>query len=100
MSTENLAYEIRVNDDEPVVTGAAELSVLSAMLTHVRDRGGADLSVAGLVIEADDRHEHLRWLDRPLAAGDTLTIRVVATDDCAPPVSREVVDPNVPRAPQ
>ncbi len=97
MADGNLAYEIRVNDGDPVVAGSTELDVLSAMLTHVRERGGCDLSVAGLVVKDDSEHEHVRWLSSPLTFGDTVTIRVIESDDCDPPIAREKIDPSRPR---
>ena len=91
-----LAYEITVNEEDPIVCGSAELEVLSTMLTAVKARGGADLSVAGLLVQEGGEHEHWRWLSKPLEIGDQVTIRVVEGHECLPPVSREVIDPTRP----
>ena len=99
MGGENLAYEFRVNDEDPITAGSDELAVLSAMLTHVRERGGADFSVAGLVVRSETEHEHWRWAGRPLGPGDTLTIRVVEDATGVEPVARETIDPTAPPRP-
>ena len=90
---ERLAYEVSVNGEASVRCGAPELAVLSGMLTAVHDRGGADLSIAGLVVRDDGMHEHWRWVQKSLAAGDTVTIRVVAEEGCIGPVAKEEIDP-------
>ena len=63
MAETTLAYEVTVNDEDPMICGAPELDVLSAMLTAVKERGGADLSVAGLVVE--EAPSSLRLLSLP-----------------------------------
>lgn len=94
-----IAYEVSVNGEEPVRCGAPELAVLSSMLTAVHERGGADLSVAGLVIRPDGLHEHWRWLARSLTIGDSITVRVVPEEECGAPLDREEIDPGKGGAP-
>ena len=93
MAETTLAYEVTVNDEDPVICGAPELDVLSAMLTAVKERGGADLSVAGLVVKEGGEHQHWRWLSKPLGVGDQITVRIVEDAACIPPETKESIDP-------
>ena len=88
-----IAVEVSVNGKDAVRCGAPELAVLSTMLTAVHERGGADLSVAGLVVREDGLHEHWRWVAESLAVGDTVTIRIVEEEECIGPLAKEEIDP-------
>jgi hypothetical protein len=88
------AFRVSINDEPPVVGGASDLGVLSAILTGAgplgpdsvpsREEQTVDLSfrLGGLTSRPpghDD--EHLHWLDiDDLKVGDTVRIEIVQTD--------------------
>lgn len=86
-----LCFEVSVNGDAPVLAGLAEASVLTAMLTFVRERAELDLHVSGML----ERSDHVDWLDRELKHGDVVTIRIVDSDRPSQPVARRRTDPSV-----
>ena len=86
-----LCFEVSVNDDTPVLAGVAEASVLTAILTFVRERAELDLHVGGML----ERSDHVDWLDRELKQGDVVTIRIVDSDQPSQPIARHRTDPSV-----
>lgn len=100
-----LALEVRINDGPPVLAGAEDLGVLTAMVTCVGKLGsqsvpvrGDDLRQAGLSIggltarpprPTGTANEHVQWIQgRELSVGDTITIRVAETERADPVVTR------------
>lgn len=88
------ALKVQVNSESPIVAGAPDLGVLSAIINcvgklgdharEVREGEGADLflSVGGLTSRQNDLpDEHLRWASqRALRIGDVVCVEVVETD--------------------
>jgi hypothetical protein len=89
------AFKVRVNNGEPVIGGASDLSVLSAIFT-----GSGKLGPASVPPRGDDTHdfsfrlggltargegatdEHLVWLDiEALSVGDAISIEIVETEN-------------------
>lgn len=89
-----LCFEVSVNDDAPVLAGLAEASVLTAIVTFVRERAELDLKVGGML----DHSDHVDWLDRELKQGDVVTIRIVDSDQPSQPIARHRTDPAVDAA--
>ena len=87
-----ICFEVRINDDPPVVAGLDDMAVLTAMLTSVPAHGELDIRVGGLRMTATER-EHVEWLQRGLGPGDAVTIRVVETSEYSAPASRMAADP-------
>jgi hypothetical protein len=67
-----ICFEVRINDDPPVVAGQDDLAVLTAMLTSVPAHGELDIRVGGLRKTATER-ERVEWLQRGLGPGDAVT---------------------------
>ena len=86
-----ICFEVRINDDPPVTAGLDDLAVLTAMLTSVPAHGELDVRVGGLRVSGAGR-EHVEWLQRALAAGDEIRIRVVDASAFTEPVWREAAD--------
>jgi hypothetical protein len=89
------AIEVQINSNTPIVGGASDLSVLSAILTLAgklgdasrphRDDGTVDFTfrLGGLTSRGPGvQDEHLVWHEpRDLKVGDTVTLKIVETDE-------------------
>ena len=92
------AIKVQVNGNKPVIGGADDLCVLTAILTlsgklgsasqPLRDDGTVDFTfrLGGLTARAEGvQDEHLVWLERSeLKPGDKLTFEVIETDTADP----------------
>ena len=92
------AFKVQVNDQAPVVGGAEDLSVLTAMVTATGKLGSAslprhddgtreiDFRLGGLTARGSQKKdEHLTWLEaRGLKPGDRVLIEIVETDVAHP----------------
>jgi hypothetical protein len=88
------AIRTQINNDKPIVGGANDLGVLTAILTlagklgstsqPLRDDGTADFTfrLGGLTSRGEGmQDEHLVWLEtRDLKPGDKLTLEVIETN--------------------
>jgi hypothetical protein len=84
-----ICFEVSINDRPVMLAGAADISVLSAIVTYTpRTDDGIDFDVSGLH-ETPDGGDHLSWLRQTLGVGDSLTIRVVESTSPADPVERK-----------
>lgn len=95
------ALRVQVNSQEPVVGGAEDLCVLTAIVTATgklgseshphRDDGtrDVDLRLGGLTARGvGQQDEHLNWIDAtPLKPGDRITIEVLETSVAHPAIS-------------
>jgi hypothetical protein len=88
-----LCFEIRINDGPPTITGQVGINVLSATLTFVAARKELEFRAGGLISTGPHDNEHLGWLERDLAVGDQISIRIVESDSPSAPISRERMDP-------
>ena len=93
-----ICFEIQINDEQAVLAGSADISVLTAIVTFVSQHNELDVRVGGLVDSKDLSHEHVEWIDRSLKLGDHLTVRVVDASEPAPPVRRHVNDAEIEAA--
>ena len=90
-----LCFEVRINDGPPVTAGAEEISVLAAMVNYVAKRHEIDIRVGGLVSPSEGDCEHLDWIEEDLRVGDSISIRVVESEEPAQPASRRRDDPEL-----
>lgn len=95
------ALKVSINEEKPIIAGAEDLGVLTAMVncggvlgsaTHpYRSNDSEDFrcTVGGLTRRAPGfQNEHVRWLEqRKLKVGDRMTIEIVQTDEADPVVS-------------
>jgi hypothetical protein len=93
------ALKIQVNSENPMVAGAPDLSVLSAIVNCIGPLGKAArkvrgneetelfLSVGGLTSRLQDLpDEHLHWAsNRSLQVGDIVHVEIVETDSADAP---------------
>jgi len=97
-----LALRLKINRMKPIVAGADDLSVLSAMVTlngalgsrtQIRNPGKPDIDVwlGGLTSRPNEEpDEHLRWLKRQkLKVGDRVSIEVIKTSKPGTAVERK-----------
>jgi hypothetical protein len=89
-----MCFEVSVNAGTPVLAGSADATVLTAIVTFVREHAELELKVGGLL---DDR-DHVDWVDRPLKQGDVVIIRIVDSDQPSQPIARHRPDPAVEAA--
>jgi hypothetical protein len=89
-----ICFEVRINDGPPTITGHADVSVLTAMLTFVSSRNEVELRSGGLVSKGPYDNEHLKWLEQELHVGDIVTIRIVQSELPSAPLSHERQDPS------
>jgi hypothetical protein len=89
-----MCFEVSVNAGIPVLAGSADATVLTAIVTFVREHAELELKVGGLL---DDR-DHVDWVDRPLKQGDVVTVRIVDSDQPSQPIARHRADPAVDAA--
>jgi len=92
------AVKVQINNEPPVVGGAQDLCVLSAILTltgklgfnakPARDDGSVDLSfrLGGLTARGEGQEdEHLVWLEKhELKVGDKLTLEILNSESADP----------------
>jgi hypothetical protein len=104
-----IAFEITANGEKVCTAGVGKHGVLSAILSWVgRDapveavNSGRQwpaeelkLEVGGLVGNAKDGHENLKWMSGDLRPGDVITIRVLETDTADQPRVRKREDPDL-----
>jgi hypothetical protein len=91
-----ICFEISVNGGPPLVAGAEDASVLSAMVALWPKKDAVEASVSGIRDSADGG-EHLSWLSQMLAVGDSLTVRVVESNTPADPIKRTPRDVLFPK---
>lgn len=96
-----IALKVQINDSSPVIAGADDLGVLTAIVScvgklgplsdHVGEDDVADLAfkLRGLTSPLKGATgSHLIWLERNgMKLGDTVTIEIVETDHSAQPIS-------------
>lgn len=84
-----IALEVTLNGRRLCTAGAADVSVLTAILSFVGKRHELELEIGGLADEA-----HLKWLSPGrLSLGDEVTVRIVETDRPDPPATSQRDDP-------
>src|SRR5690349_15619112 len=93
-----LALRVAINGGKPVVAGADDLGVLSAIISCVGALGprarsprgdGAEamtLNLGGLTSRGNDApDEHIDWLSQvPLKVGDRIAVELIETDSPSP----------------
>jgi hypothetical protein len=94
-----MAFEVYLNGKKFRTAGVGELGVLTTCLSwrgsQPYQKGGPPvpeylrLDVGGLATSG----EHLRWLDRKLKRGDTVSIKVVEVASADKPRERQRPDP-------
>ena len=84
-----LALEIYLNSERVCVAGIQGNGVVSAILSSITrpEKSWSELDVGGL----SHRNEHVRWVDRELAVGDEVRIKVVDAASADEPVERQSV---------
>jgi hypothetical protein len=94
------AFKVQINGQEPLVGGAEDLSVLTAIVTATGKLGSAsfpqrddgtkdiDFRLGGLTARGEGKKdEHLTWLEATaLKPGDRISIEIVETDTADPVV--------------
>jgi hypothetical protein len=90
-----ICFEVQINDEPTLIAGDNEISVLSAILTHVPRRSELELTVGGLISKSDLDNEHLRWHDRRLRVGDVVQLRIVESERASAPTQRTRDDPEL-----
>jgi hypothetical protein len=84
-----LCFEVKVNEERPVLAGLADAKVVTAILSYVT--ADQDLTLAVGAMGSDS--VHVDWVQRELKPGDVLTVRIVESDAPTQPVSRRREDP-------
>lgn len=90
-----LCFEIRINQEEPVLAGLEHINVLTAAVTFVSAHAELEFRVGGLVSTSSHDNEHVDWVDRTLQRGDQVAIRLVDAPNPSPPIHREREDPEL-----
>jgi hypothetical protein len=99
------ALKTRINDDLPIIGGADDLGVLSAMVTCSGHLGSAsqlgkenesyhfNFSLSGLTSRAPgNTNENLIWMQRhDMKVGDVVTIEIVQVDKASATISESEV---------
>ncbi|MCE7065258.1 hypothetical protein [Dyadobacter sp. CY326] len=77
----NYGFEVQINGEHLCNAGIdTDRHVVTCILTSLRrlnESDGLDLTVSGLNSVTD---ENLKWVDKELKEGDTITIKVITTD--------------------
>lgn len=81
-------FEVQVNDEPPIIAGAADVRGLTAMVTYVSSRSEIELEVGGTVFDSEQGNEHIGWIQRPLRPGDKIVLKVVESSNPAVPADR------------
>ena len=89
-----ICFELRVNDEEPVIAGGEDMSVISVAATYVASHDDLRIEVGGMT-ERTDTHEFVRWRNGKLAVGDVVSVRILDTELASEPTSREQDDPEL-----
>lgn len=89
-----MCFEVRINDEQPIVAGLADINVLAAIFTFVPAHRELSLRVGGLISRSEYDSEHLEWLQRDLTPGDAVTVRIVESEAPAEPAGRRREDPS------
>lgn len=85
------AFEVFVNGKRLSVAGVNDLSVLTVIIDYVgRDRDPSHLRVGGLL---NPEQEYVDWVDRNLAVGDEVRIKIVEVETVDAPTKRRPRDP-------
>ena len=95
-----IAFEVHLNGKSICTAGVGDIGVLSTCLawrgSQPYQKGGASvaeylrLDIGGIDGSAG---EHVRWLDRKIKRGDTVSIKVVEAASATKPRERERPDP-------
>lgn len=102
-----LAYEVTVNGQNLPVAGMEDWSSMSIILSAIRDKdeeGGIDFTfhLGGLSLPDENGVDHhARW-EKPqmgLSVGSDIQIKIVDSDEVAPPVRRYRSDHEVQECP-
>ena len=88
-----ICFEVQVNDEPPVLAGARDISVLVAGVTFVASHNDLELRVGGLFSRDDSVHENVEWIERNVALGDRVVLRIVDAPAPSDPVRRRVDEP-------
>lgn len=93
-----LCFEVEINREQICTTGIGEFGYLTSALSWRRSRKpnpspvleerSAVLSVGGVIETEPDTDEVLEWVERDLAVGDEVTIRIVEAARSDEPAER------------
>ncbi|PPD45451.1 MAG: hypothetical protein CTY16_10150 [Methylobacter sp.] len=92
------AFKVQINDQEPIIGGAEDLGVLTAIVTATGKLGfssfphrgdgtrNIDFRLGGLTTRGEENEdEHFTWLDATeLKLGDRILIEIIETDTAHP----------------
>lgn len=100
-----ITYEVEVNGKRVTVAGAADMSVLTVILTgvgklgpmsqgtqHNPDNHEIDLRVGGMA-GAFAAQQHVDWVKHDLSAGDDVVIRIRERPTADDPIERRPAEP-------
>lgn len=93
-------FEVIINGERVCTAGVGDDGVLTGIVSFVkrshsseaqddRDSESLDLRIGGLA-NRGSATEHLEWLNRKLAVGDEITIKIVEAAECDEPNRKEV----------
>jgi hypothetical protein len=88
-----LCFEVRINDESPLIAGLDDISVLLAAVSFASAHQDLDFRVGGLRSKGPHDNEHVEWIHRDLSVGDRISIQIVNSELPMEPVSRERRDP-------
>jgi hypothetical protein len=102
-----LAFEVLIDNQRMCVAGMDDWSVMSVIVSAVRERDGdtprpgeLDVTVGGLSEEdSNGVSHHARWGRVKLAIGSQVTINIVDNDQTDPPIKRYRSDREVQEDP-
>ncbi len=88
-------FEVIINGERVCTAGVGDDGVLTGILSFVKraqddlDSESLDLRIGGLA-KRESATEHVEWLNRKLAVGDVITIKIVEAAECDEPNRKEV----------
>jgi hypothetical protein len=82
-----IALEISSNSKKVCTVGSEGLGILSVGATWLESDKTWDFRVRGITNE-QGYEEHLNWMDEKLTVGDTITLKVVETEETDEPKRR------------
>lgn len=95
-----ICFEVSLNGQRLTTAGIPGHAVLSTVITWVRSRhhkepyrsnGHLDFRVGGLDANSRKREDgkHLEWVQRDLAVGDVVEVRILEAESADPPLASE-----------
>jgi hypothetical protein len=100
-----LAFKIQVDDEEAVIAGVEDWSVLGFNVTATRSdaseqAGHLRASSSGLSLpDQNSVCQHFRWEERELTIGSRLVVTLIDTDEPHPPLKRYRSDAKIQEDP-